>query len=157
MGAQRCVLAIDPGLSGACFRIGRGSFQGYRDFKAPAEIALAVKTLLSKAPAPDSAVIEAVHAFPGQGVVSVWSFSESTAYAKAALCLLAPPGFRATEVSPQRWQGFFRQVGLAKGEFDSREVALKLFPTYAEYFRRKKDHNSADAVLIGVWSLCQKN
>ncbi len=153
VNVPRRVLAVDPGLSGAVFCIGLGAFTGRRDFRVPADIALAVKDALSEAPAPTFAVVEAVHAFPKQGVCSVWSFSEATAYAKAALCLCAPPGFRAREVPPQTWQGFFRKAGLARGEFDSRQICQKLFPSYPQYFTRKLDHNSGDSVLIGVWGL----
>lgn len=158
INANRCVIAIDPGLSGAVVRLGRGALQVYRDFKVPPEIALTVKSVCSGAVAPDLAVIEAVHAFPGQGVCSVWSFSESTAYAKCALCLCAPPGMTAQEVQPEAWQKFYRLAGLNPPgrDFDARAIALKLFPSYAHLFKRKKDHNSADAVLLGAYALIQR-
>ena len=38
-------------------------------------------------------------------------------------------------------------------EFDSRAICLSLFPSYGHILKRKKDHNTADALLIGVWAL----
>lgn len=152
--APICVLAVDPGLSGAILKLGRGHFDLHRDFKHPAAIANTVKALSEAGEKPNFVAVEHVHAFPKQGVVSVWSFSESTAYAKAAICLCLPYA-RGVEVEPQDWQQYWRgQVGLsASKDFDSRAIAAELFPSHALMFKRKKDHNSADACLIGAWAL----
>lgn len=158
INSPHCVIAVDPGLSGAVLKLGRGVFDLQRDFKSPAQIALAVQALATSGPVPDLVAVEAVHAFPGQGVVSVWSFSEATAYAKAALCLCAPKA-RGLEPSPQAWQQWARevfQVGRSQ-EFDSRTLARSLFPSFALSFKRVKDHNSADACLIGAWALQQSS
>lgn len=152
INAPQCVLAVDPGLSGAVIRLGAGRFDLYRDFKTPAQIAKTVQFLALSCPVPKFVAVEAVHAFPKQGVVSVWSFSESTAYAKAAICLCLPEA-RAFEVQPQEWQNFWRQKVGWEGCFDSRAIATKLFSSKALSFKRKKDHNSADCVLIGAWAL----
>lgn len=156
INSPACVIAVDPGLSGAVAKIGRGGFDLYRDFQTPAQIALTIQKIAKEGRQVDLVSVEAVHAFPGQGVVSVWSFSEATAYAKAALCLTLPT-VQAFEVQPQKWQQYWREyfeVGQSQ-EFDSRDLAGKLFPTYAGLFKRKKDHNSADAALIGAWALDQ--
>jgi len=148
--APECVLAIDPGLSGAVCRLGRKHFDVLRDFKQRSDIARAIKALSCGV---SQAVIELVHAFPGQGVCSVWSFGRAagTADGALALCLDCP----AEEVSPQKWQGFFRQrLGIAKEvEFDSRAIAAQVLPSSTPYLSRKKDHNSADAILLAVWKL----
>jgi hypothetical protein len=154
INSPHCVVAVDPGLSGAILKLGRGVFTLYRDFKSPAQIALAVQALTTGDIMPDLVAVEAVHAFPGQGVVSVWSFAEATAYAKAALCLCAPSA-RPLEPQPQAWQKWAREffeVSRSE-EFDSRTLATNLFPSYASMFKRVKDHNSADACLIGAWAL----
>lgn len=155
ISAPKCVIGIDPGLSGAVCKLGKGCFKVWRDFRHLPEIALAVKEAASEAPAPSLAVIEAVHAFPGQGVCSVWSFAEATATARTALQLCCPAGTASAEVAPQRWQNFFRSLHKTGREFDSRAVASWLFPSYTSLFKRKLDHNTADAVLITAWAMVQ--
>jgi crossover junction endodeoxyribonuclease RuvC len=147
------VLAIDPGLSGAVCRLGQGKLEILRDFKIKTDIARAIKTLSAGV---SHAIIEFVHAMPGQGVCSMFSFGRSAGVADGALSL-ALPEVQPEEVSPQKWQGFFRaQFGILKGtEFDSRAIASKIFPSFAPYFKRVKDHNSGDAVLMAVWKAVQ--
>lgn len=155
INSPKAVLAIDPGLSGAAFKLGRGGLTGFRDFKALDEISFAIKALCEEPSGVDFALIEDVHAMPGQGVCSMFSFGKSTGYAESALVLCLKPGTVAEKVSPQRWQNFFRKLlqWPAKAEFDSRSIAARLFPTYSDFFTRKKDHNSADAVLMAAWKL----
>jgi hypothetical protein len=142
------ILGVDPGLSGAVARLGGGKLEIKRDFKSPADIAAAVRDL---APGTSQAVIEDVHAMPGQGVCSMFSFGNSTGWAQSAL-FLCHQG-ETVLVSPMKWQYYFRQLfGITKGtEFNSRELATMLFPSYSSLFARKKDHNSADAVLLASW------
>lgn len=149
-------LAVDPGLSGAIWRIGSGSFFGRRDFKALPEIALALRDLCSFGPL-DVCVIEDVHAMPKQGVCSMFSFGKAAGYAEAALSLCAPAGCPILTVAPQRWQNWVRkEFGWPlQYQFDSRQICLNHFPKYTEYFARKMDHNSADAVLMACWGLQQ--
>ena len=61
------------------------------------------------------------------------------------------------EVAPLRWQNFFRKkFDLGRNwEFDSRALAIRLFPDNTDFFSRVKDHNSADAVLLAVWKAWQ--
>lgn len=153
--SEHCVLAVDPGKSGAVWKIGRGMFTGYRDFKENKEIALAIRDL---APGTTHGVIELVHAMPGQGVCSMFSFGRAAGVADAALWLCLPAGCAVVEVTPQKWQGFFREYFEISREevFDSRVIAARLFPVMASaYLARKKDHNSADAILMAVWQLQQ--
>lgn len=156
INAPVCVLAVDPGSSGAVFKIGRGIFTGLRDFKCLQDIAKAIRLLAQDVDGVkvDYAMIEGVAARPGQGVCSMFSFGRASGVADGALCL-ALPHLTVEEVWPQRWQNFFRKwLGIEKGqEFDSRAIACRLFPSQADYFKRKKDHNSADAALIAVWKL----
>jgi crossover junction endodeoxyribonuclease RuvC len=144
------VLAIDPGLSGAVCRLGGGHFDLRRDFKVGADIARAIRDLAGGV---THAVMEFVHAMPGQGVCSMFSFGRSSGVADGALALcVAVP---VEQVSPQKWQGFFRQrLDIPKGaDFDSRAVASSILPMSVPYLKRKLDHNSADAILIAAWKL----
>ncbi len=151
---SECVLGVDPGTSGAVCILGRGVLEVRRDFKTKIAIAEAIDEL-SKFPVSHIAM-EAVHAFPGQGVVSVFTFGRAAGVADGALAL-ALPKLVVEYVSPQRWQGWFRNLlSIGKDrEFDSREIAAKIVPESSPYLSRKKDHNSADAVLIAAWKLFQ--
>ena len=150
VNSQDCVLAVDPGLSGAVVRIGRGRADLLRDFKKLPDIAKAITALSGGV---TRAVMENVHAMPGQGVCSMFSFGRAAGVADGALAL-SLPHLDVIQVAPQRWQNYIRNLcGLSKeAEFLSPALATALFPKLAPYFTRKKDHNSADAVLIAVWA-----
>lgn len=137
-------------MSGAVVRLGPAGLFARRDFKSLPEIAIAIKSLAVNEV--DRAVIEQVHAMPGQGVCSMFSFGKAAGVAFGALF---SAGLIVREVSPQKWQNFFRlKLGIARDrEFDSREICLDLFPGYRDLFKWKKDHNTGDAVLLALWDL----
>ena len=69
-------------------------------------------------------------------------------------------------MSPQAWQNYFKKLlSLPKGarfkDF-TRGIAETVFPAFAGLFKRKKDHNSADAALLAKYgavhfeSLCAR-
>lgn len=147
------IVAVDPGKSGAVAHIGRGDITVMRDFKTLFELGNAV---LTQAEDTHMAVIELVGAMPGQGVCSMFSFGKATGVAYGALH--ASGHEHIIEVAPLRWQNWYRHHlqldRIDHPDFDSREIALRLLPAkYAPLFKRKKDHNTADAVLIGLWAL----
>lgn len=148
--APFCVLAVDPGLSGAVCRLGQGFFSIRRDFKAREDIAYAIRELSDEV---THAVIENVHAMPGQGVCSMFGFGRAAGVADGALALCCPGP--VVQVTPQMWQGFFRlRLGVQKPDpFDSRHIAARILPASAPYLSRKKDHNSADAILLAAWRI----
>lgn len=166
------VLAVDPGLSGAVVLLGNGVLNVRRDFKTRADITRAIQEL---GPRADIAVMEFVSAMPGQGVTSMFSFGKSAGAAESALVasgfdhggriLEDRPGCYVVtnfkkpllEVTPQRWQAFFWEIaGVprtkgARKNFDSVKTALQFLPHAAPLLTRKKDHNTADALLIALW------
>ena len=162
--ALRCpkqsILAIDPGKSGAVARLSvKGSLMLQRDFKCEEDIAEGLIQLYQPG---DELVAENVHAMPGQGVCSMFSFGTAFGVARGAAYVLEHAGRGAGGtipkgvflVSPQAWQNFFRRhCDIPKGTlFQSRDLAGAIWPHYAEtWFRRKKDHNSADAALMAAW------
>lgn len=156
LDTTRLVLAIDPGLSGAVALVGRGGLDVCRDFKTLEDIPRAIRYLTKNA-GPTHILIEQVGAMPGQGVCSMFSFGKATGTALGCLwtaCPLVP----VEEVHPIRWQNYFRKTCHIPRPipFDSQALAAKLLPAHAKLFTaRKKDHNTADAVLIGVWKLAQ--
>jgi hypothetical protein len=142
-------------MSGACFLIGRGHVEGYRDFKSKRQLASAVNGLAQQC---SMAVLELVHAMPGNGVKSMFSFGRASGVADAALSL-ALPEEKIVEVSPQKWQNFYRKLySIPKKEpFDSRQIASKLDPLFLPFLKRKLDHNSADAILIACWWILENS
>ena len=53
-----------------------------------------------------------------------------------------------TMVAPGAWK---RRYGLHREKDASRECALRLHPGAAKQLARKKDHNRAEAILVGHW------
>ncbi len=132
-----------------------------RDFKNEYDLAARIFQMARVA---DDVVIENVWSMPGQGVVSMFSFGEAYGAAKGALAAAGWPITSVTTVVPQVWQRFAKTLvpeavwqktdpKTGKVEFDARAVALRLFPGSEALFKRIKDHNTADAALIGLWKL----
>lgn len=91
-----------------------------------------------------SAYVELVHALPKQGVSSAFTFGRTTG---EILGVLAGLGVPITEVTPQTWK---KHIGLRGSDKDaSRQAALSRWPQKSGYWTRVKDHNRADAALIG--------
>lgn len=158
------IVAIDPGLTGALawLRLREGVVHLLAVEDVPTAKAQQGKSMKAHLLIPaladmmqnplfdvQSAVIEEVHAMPGQGVTSMFRFGY-TAGAIAGVCagLRLPTHF----VRPQAWQ---KVAGVRKGDDAGRLRAVQLFPKKARYFSRKMDHNRADAALIGYAHLCQ--
>ena len=141
------ILGIDPGLSGAVVLLGDGQIEVARDFKKREDI---TKAILHLGPKCDRAVMEFVSAMPGQGVTSMFSFGKSAGAAESALNAVKLPFI---EVTPQRWQSYYRKLfNIPKGEpFNSVTTVKILIPKAAEFLKRKKDHNTADALLLAFW------
>ena len=153
VSAPICVCAVDPGSTGAVVRIGKGRFDILRDFKKLRDIADSVSLLATGV---DAAIIEDVHAMPGQGVCSMFSFGRATGVAFGALFQSLPPTAPLLEVAPLRWQNFFRrEMGVDRSiPFDSRQLAARLFPSFSQaYLLREKDHNTADAIMLASYWL----
>ena len=103
-------------------------------------------------------IIEDVHAFPGQGVVSSGTLLEQKGVIRGLASAL---GYELVMVNPKTWQGFLeitppkelkdkvkRKVWLKE---NSRRVATELYGEFKEKFMSKNDHGRSDAVLIGHW------
>ena len=98
---------------------------------------------------PDHAWLERVSAMPRQGVSSTFSFGTSYGIIKGILAALKIP---YTEVTPQKWT---KSLAVPQGKDGSRKRACELFPDSSYFFERKKDHNRADAALIGYFGAQQ--
>ena len=91
-------------------------------------------------------VLEQVHAMPGQGVSSMFSFGRSYGAIEAAVGVL---GFSLVYVTPQRWKRTAGLIGALKDA--SRGKVLDLYPDASVH--RKKDSGRADAVLIARYGI----
>jgi hypothetical protein len=145
MGVDRCILGIDPGISGAIafYFPGIPSRVCAEDVPvAGGEVSAAGLTDRIRKMRPDVAIIERVNAMPGQGVASTFKFGAAYGTVCGVLAALEIPCHR---VSPAVWKKHFRLVADKEA---ARALALRLFPATAEHFARKIDHGRAEAALI---------
>lgn len=160
---DRVVLAIDPGVNGAYAIIRR---------RAPGERAEVVEVgdlptftkrsgktdktfvnlpvlghMLNVSRAlygVDTIVIEEVSAMPGQGVTSMFRFGFVSGAIEGVAAALQ---FPVARLRPQTWM---KAIGFRGGDPDAtRSLAVNTFPEAVSSLSRKKDHNRADAILIG--------
>lgn len=140
-----CVLAVDPGLTGAFAfyfpshpdRVSVEDMPVVAGSVDPTTLARRIEQLR-----PDVAVVELVGARPGQGVTSMFKFGDSFGAVRGVLAALNIP---VHFVPPQRWKKHFR---LSSDKEGSRRRALELFPASAGRFARKKDDGRAEAALL---------
>lgn len=102
--------------------------------------------LRGHATADTSALIEKVHAMPGQGVSSMFSFGRAAGIVEGVLAGLSIP-FEL--IPPATWTKSMRTFG---GKDGSRQRAQELFPDYAHLFARKKDDGRAEAALLACYA-----
>lgn len=95
--------------------------------------------------------IEKVHAMPGQGVSSMFSFGRAAGIIEGVLA-----GLDVTFdlVPPATWTKAMRLYG---GKDGSRHRAQELFPDQAHLFARKKDDGRAEAALIACFAAERKH
>lgn len=96
----------------------------------------------------DHAVIEFVAAMPGQGVSSMFKFGRSFGQVIGVVQGLKTPH---EFVTPAKWKRDMKLPGGDAGKEVARRRAIELFPHLADYLARKKDHNRAEALLLGRW------
>jgi hypothetical protein len=151
------VLGVDPGASGAFALIVTPNLRDVETFcdmpvvsfrrrgKTRNEISEALIAEIVIGLAPDVAWIENVHAMPGQGVTSMFSFGLSVGLVRGVLAALKVPRLYVT---PVEWKTSFR-LGRDKGE--ARQRAIEWFPRQADQLARVKDEGRAEAALIALF------
>lgn len=143
-------IGIDPGCSGAVvilthegrvydrllmptFKVGKNSRV---NGAALADFLHGVRTV-------GHAYLEAVHAMPGQGVSSMFSFGHAAGVAEGVLQGIGIP---YTLVTPQHWK---KRAGLIGTEKDAaRSRAIQLWPDWRDLDAKGKGQALADAALI---------
>jgi len=93
------------------------------------------------------AVTERVSAMPKQGISSAFNFGRGLGIVEGVLAASMLP---TTFVSPAKWKG---AMGLNRDGEASRVLATRLYPSQAGALRRVKDHNRAEAILLGHYHI----
>lgn len=92
--------------------------------------------------------IEDVHAMPGQGVTSMFSFGEAAGLVRGVCAGLRLP---VCLIPPIAWKRGLRLTG--GGKDASRAMAARLWPEKAGLFRRVRDDGRAEAALLVHYGL----
>jgi len=144
---MKCIMGIDPGISGAVafyFPDQRAGISAYDVPIVGKEINASALHDLIHQYAPDLAVIEIVHSMPKQGVASSFNFGMSYGIAKGVVGSLHIP---TINVAPTKWK---RHFGLTADKEQARALAISTWP-FSEHFRRKKDNGRAEAALLALY------
>ncbi len=156
------IISVDPGLHGAvaCFT-DAGEFIEVFDIpvmqsngkQAYVKNVVNAGGLAKRLPAvPISlAFVEAATAMPDQGVSSVFSTGHTFGSITSVLAVMGIPYLI---VRPQEWKKHF---GLSREKEAARARAIQLYPAATTYLERKKDHNRAEAILIGRFGIEKHN
>ncbi len=116
---------------------------GLMDWLLPRVLPAMVGT--GRQPAGVMAAFERVHAMPGQGVTSMFSFGRSAGVVEGVLVAM---GLAVWPVEPARWK---RDMELSKDKLEARTKASKLLPRWADQWPLVKDDGVAEAVLLACW------
>lgn len=145
-------IGIDPGLSGA-ITIMKGNLIIISDVPVLSDGTKrrydirAMLNLLAKVGEDCKAVIEDVHAMPGQGVTSMFSMGYGLGLWHMALTASGIPFER---IRPAKWKSTF---DLIKKEKDaSRLKAREMFPALCDELARKKDDGRAESLLMAEYA-----
>jgi len=151
------ILAIDPGLDGALAIFDTDGhraeiidiptvkvMRGKGEKREIAQYALAHIVRESHA---EAAYIELVGPMPKQGISSTFQFGRGVGTLEGVLAGLDIP---VSYVRPTYWRKY---NDVRKGKDASRGRAEQKCPALAPMLIRAKDHNRADAILIGIYAL----
>ena len=92
-------------------------------------------------------VCEAVHTMPKQGIVSSGKLMHTLGIIEGITIAL---GIELMKVDPEKWK---RLTGTPADKNLARARATQAFPEWTSHFNRVKDHNRAEACLIGLYGV----
>jgi len=146
------ILAIDPGITGAL------AFYDNEQLKAVAVHDMpvldgdvdphALKEIINTYQ-PALAIIEHVSPMPKEGVRSVWRFSAAFTTACVVVKLANIP---LTLVTPAKWKRTMGLKGGKEGKEQARDWVINMFPSYHPWFKLKKHHGRAEAMILAVYA-----
>ncbi len=156
-----CILGVDPGAGGAIALLDIGLNAlivrdmpvvvvrvGRHDRRQINETLLAHMLGLFE---PDAAFIERVHALPGQGVTSAFTFGMAYGLVRGILAAMHVP---TQLVTPQEWKRSFR---LGPDKREARLIAARMLPANASDFARARDDGRAEAALLALFGAAATN
>ena len=134
------VLGIDPGVSGGLALVGSGGSTAWKMPATERDVADLVLWIRDRHPGL-VAVIEQVHAMPGQGVTSMFTFGRGYGFLRGVLVTLGIP---IHDVTPLTWQ---KAMGCLSGgnKNVTKRRAQELWPDV------KVTHSIADSLLIAEY------
>jgi crossover junction endodeoxyribonuclease RuvC len=143
------IIGIDPGLSGAVAALHYdGGLAWVQDLPVVNNnIDPVTFHMLLRQHDISLAVVEQVHSMPKQGVAGVFKFGKGYG---AVLGVIAAHEIPLAEPTPSQWK---QGMGLGKDKELSRALAIKTWPSMAEYFKLKKHDGRAEAALMALWYL----
>jgi crossover junction endodeoxyribonuclease RuvC len=94
------------------------------------------------------AILESVHAMPGQGATSMFSFGRGLGIWEG---LLVGCGIPYAKIAPQTWKKAMMPDMARDNKDSSRIAAMRLFPKLSEQLARKKDDGRAEALLLAEY------
>lgn len=147
-----CILAIDPGLTGAVAFYFTNLPYAVSVFDMPVvngEVNAAELRDMIGNYKPDHAIIEQVGPMPRDGVKQAWRFSGAYATARTVVALLNIP---MTLVVPGRWKKAMNVKGGPDGKEECRALAIRSFPACAGRFSRKMDQGRGEAALLALYA-----
>lgn len=142
------IVGIDPGAAGACVLLEAGApvewmlMPVMREGKASRVNGAALASWL-RAAGDVTVAVEAVHAMPGQGVSSMFSFGHSVGVVMGVLATLELPVMLLT---PQAWKKAAGLIGTDKDAARSR--AIQMWPAWRDLDKKGAGQALADAALI---------
>jgi crossover junction endodeoxyribonuclease RuvC len=141
---MKITITIDPGKSGAiAIRWHDGKIDCHK-FESESETVANLRSVQAAADiegVPVTAILEKVHAMPGQGVTSMFSFGANYGFYRGVLQALQIP---FEEVTPQHWQ---KGLGLPRCKGAERKRRLKQLAC-ERYPALKPTMATADALLM---------
>lgn len=153
-------LGVDPGVSGSTVLLAYQTWAGnkvivsvydHKEAKFPIEKVTADNFRLICKTKIELAVVESVHAMPGQGVTSMFSFGKSFG---AVLAILEFARIKYQLVTPRKWMHNVipSNMPLPKRKEKSIELAKKKFLQAEKFLTLKKHHGRSDAMHLASYA-----
>lgn len=147
-----CILAIDPGITGALafyYPKQRGRISIYDMPIVNGDVDPHQVHQLIKNHQPNQAIIERVSPMPKEGVSSVWRFASAFTTVCVVVKLMKIP---LTLVPASKWKRFMLLQGGKEGKTQALGRAIEEFPETAHFFVLKKHHGRAEAALLAIYA-----